>query len=72
MLISLQGCDVVLGVQWLATLRPITWEFQKLERGFKWNGKKILLHGIKDGSVRDVKAQKLNKLQDDKIQIAMI
>lgn len=36
MLIPLQGCDVVLGVQWLATLGPITWEFKTLEMSFKW------------------------------------
>lgn len=72
MLIPLQGCDVVLGVQWLATLGPITWEFNKLEMGFMWENKKVLLHGIREGSVRDMKAKKLNKLQDDRIQISMI
>lgn len=72
MLIPLQGCDVVLGVQWLATLGPITWEFKKLEMGFMWKNQKVWLQGIRKGSVRDVKAQKLNKLQDDQVQLAMI
>ncbi|CAL9221053.1 unnamed protein product, partial [Arabidopsis halleri] len=40
--------------------------------GFIWNNQKVLLHGIKNGSVRDVKAQKLNKLQDNEAQFAMI
>lgn len=28
--IALGGCDVVLGVQWLRTLGPILWDFDKL------------------------------------------
>lgn len=72
MLIPLQGCDMVLGIQWLASLGPISWEFKKLEMGFLWKNQKVLLNGIKTGSVRDIKAQKLNKLQDDQVQLAMI
>ena len=72
MLIPLQGCDMVLGVQWLEKLGRISWEFKKLEMGFLWEGKKVLLHGIRNGSVRAVKAQKLNKLQEDQVQFAML
>lgn len=31
MIIPLGGCDMVLGIQWLGTLGPITWDFKKLE-----------------------------------------
>lgn len=31
------GChDIVLGVQWLAQLGPIPWDFDKLKMSFKW------------------------------------
>ncbi|CAA7019723.1 unnamed protein product [Microthlaspi erraticum] len=72
MVIPLGGCDMVLGVQWLHTLGPITFDFKKLEMSFKWEARKILLHGIKQDSVRHVKAAKLNKLQDEDVQLAML
>lgn len=72
MVIPLGGCDMVLGVQWLETLGPITWDFKKLEMQFKLGHKNIILHGIKQGSVREMKAAKLNKLTEDQVQLAMI
>ncbi|KAG7579311.1 Integrase catalytic core [Arabidopsis thaliana x Arabidopsis arenosa] len=72
LLIPLQGIDMVLGVQWLETLGRISWEFKKLEMRFKINNQKVLLHGLKEGSVREVKAQKLQKLQDNQVQLAML
>lgn len=54
MVISLGCHDIVLGMQWLHTLGPITWDFQELQMQFKWGRKKVLLHGIKSGSVREV------------------
>uniref|UniRef100_A0A2N9FND1 Reverse transcriptase/retrotransposon-derived protein RNase H-like domain-containing protein n=1 Tax=Fagus sylvatica TaxID=28930 RepID=A0A2N9FND1_FAGSY len=38
---------VVLGSQWLRTLGVIVWDFEKLEMGFKFRGKKVLLQGMK-------------------------
>jgi len=72
LLIPLQGIDMVLGVQWLETLGRISWEFKELEMKFKYNNQKVLLRGIREGSVRDVKAQKLRKLDDDQVQIALL
>lgn len=34
-LLPLEGCDVVLGAQWLSMLRPIIWDFSKLQMKFK-------------------------------------
>ncbi|CAA7017938.1 unnamed protein product [Microthlaspi erraticum] len=39
---------------------------------FKYGPSKVLLHGIREGSVRHVKASKLNKLQDETAQLAML
>ncbi|WZZ32755.1 hypothetical protein YC2023_016156 [Brassica napus] len=44
MVIPLGGHDAVLGVQWLAKLGPITWDFDKLEMRFRWAQQKVLLH----------------------------
>jgi hypothetical protein len=38
---------VVLGSQWLRTLGVIVWDFEKLEMGFKFRGKKALWQGMK-------------------------
>ncbi|CAL9223350.1 unnamed protein product, partial [Arabidopsis halleri] len=72
LLIPLGGCDVVLGVQWLITLGGFTWNLKKLEMSFWWKNKKVLLHGIKQGSVREVKTLKIQKLQEGEAQISMI
>lgn len=72
MALPLGNCDMVLGVQWLATLGPITWDFRKLEMQFKWGHKKVLLHGIKEGSVREMKTNILNKLREEHAQLSML
>ena len=50
--LTLGGCDVVLGIQWLSTLGRISWDFNKLEMEFLYQGMMVWLHGIKPtGSV---------------------
>lgn len=63
---------MVLGVQWLQQWGPITWDFQNLTMQFKMGKKSVLLHGIKNGSVREMKSAKLNKLREEEVQLAMI
>lgn len=72
MVIPLGGCDMVLGVQWLEQWGPITWDFHELTMKFKRDGKYVLLHGVKEGSVRMLKAQKLNQYREEEVQLAMI
>lgn len=45
MLIVLGGCDMVLGVQWLATLGPICWDFKALLMEFTIDGGQFVLKG---------------------------
>uniref|UniRef100_A0A2N9HKA3 RNA-directed DNA polymerase n=1 Tax=Fagus sylvatica TaxID=28930 RepID=A0A2N9HKA3_FAGSY len=46
-LLSLGGCGIVLGTQWLSTLGMISWDFSKLLMGFMYQGKQIWLKGLK-------------------------
>lgn len=46
-LLDLAGCDIVLGVQWLLTLGPISWDFSKLMMSFIYVEKYMVLRGIK-------------------------
>lgn len=42
-LLTLGGCDMVSGVNWLCTLGPILWDFSSLTMGFKWRDLSIKL-----------------------------
>lgn len=72
MVIPMGGYDVILGVQWLSTLGPITWDFKELEMSFKWLNRRVMLHGIKPGSVREVKAKRVEEHIEEDIKIHMI
>lgn len=45
-LLSLGGCDVVLGVQWLKEISPMQLDFNQLSLTFQKNGKRVCLTGI--------------------------
>jgi hypothetical protein len=40
-------CEVVIGTQWLRTLGPIWWDFERLWMRFMWKGRDVELRGIK-------------------------
>ncbi|KAJ4953446.1 hypothetical protein NE237_030278 [Protea cynaroides] len=46
-LLSLDGCDAVLGAQWLQTLGPIIWNVRNMEMKFRRGMKTFTLQGIK-------------------------
>jgi hypothetical protein len=45
-LIPMEGCEVVLGAQWLQVLGPILWDFSKLNMKFMWKGNEVELWGL--------------------------
>jgi len=49
-ILQLEGCEVVLGTQWLRILGPIRWDFEMLEMQFVWNMETVVIHGIKNGT----------------------
>ncbi|XP_042964611.1 uncharacterized protein LOC122298826 [Carya illinoinensis] len=50
--LSLGGCDVVLGVQWLKTLGSITWNFLDMSMSFTWEGQAIKLKGLTSATIQ--------------------
>ncbi|XP_077223768.1 uncharacterized protein LOC143857236 [Tasmannia lanceolata] len=59
--ISLQGADVILGVQWLQTLGPVTTDYTSLAMNFMWQGKTIQLHGIQEHQSDFISPTQLHK-----------
>jgi len=40
MLVSLDSCEMVLGIQWLSKLGPILWDFEKLKMSLSMREKR--------------------------------
>ena len=51
-IVPLGSCDMILGVQWLATLGSIIWDFEKLTMEFVFKGRRQFLEGQKNEVVR--------------------
>ncbi|XP_058754567.1 uncharacterized protein LOC131627728 [Vicia villosa] len=45
-------CDLILGIQWLKSLGPLLWDFDKLQMEFSTNGRKFVLRGAKTPSFK--------------------
>ena len=59
---QLGGCEMVLGVQWLATLGDIVWNFKLLSMEFNLGGEQHKLRGISTTSVQLISESNMNKL----------
>lgn len=70
--IRFDGCDMVLGVQWFRKLGDMNWNFDNYTTSFMVNNRKLVLRGIKPGSVKESKAKKLNKLFFEPVSISLI
>lgn len=55
-LLSLGGCNMVLGIQWLKTLGPIIWDFKNLCMEFHHNRHKHVLRGSTNDTIKIVGA----------------
>nr|XP_009593959.1 uncharacterized protein LOC104090542 [Nicotiana tomentosiformis] len=71
LLLPLGTCDVVLGVQWLSDLGDILFNFKKLTMQFEYEGKMLLLQGIRP-KLQMVESDALQKIQRECAQLFMI
>ena len=62
MVLPLMGCDLVLGVQWLKTLGPIMWDFNKLSMQFSIQGQDVKWSGLQGGTVQYASKGQFSKL----------
>ncbi|GKC48035.1 retrotransposable element Tf2 [Tanacetum coccineum] len=62
MLIPLGGCKMVLGVQWLAALGNIQWNFSELRMAFEYKGKTVTLRGTQKSTLQWMQGKKLLQL----------
>ncbi|KAJ8629431.1 hypothetical protein MRB53_022754 [Persea americana] len=66
--LELKGCDMVLGIQWLATLGPVKWDFKNLSMDFTLNNRRHVLRGGKQGESKVVDAKHMKRLPQKKPQ----
>ena len=62
MILPLIGCDLLLDIQWLKTLGPITWDFQTLKMQFQHQNTVIILKGLKRGTIQLASKKQLARM----------
>jgi len=60
--ISMGGCEIVLGVEWLHTLGPITMDYQKLYMSFTQEAHTYTLHCLHARSQEIISSHRMEKL----------
>lgn len=59
--LTIGGCDMVLGVQWLSTLGPILWDFKNLKMQFNHQDKPFTLVGNIHSKVEQASQKQMDK-----------
>ena len=59
--IEMGGCNIVLGVEWLCTLAPITMDFKELYMSFQQDGHHYKFQGITMSSPKIVSSHRMEK-----------
>jgi hypothetical protein len=60
--IDMEGCDIVLGYDWLRTLGPILMDFKELTMKFNQEGQQYKFQGITVGSLEIIISHRMEKL----------
>jgi hypothetical protein len=74
-ILSLAGCDIVLGIQWLRILGPILWDFQHLAMKFQYGQMDCVLQGLLQGpqlSLEDAADFKFFTSQDKGVLLQLL
>ncbi|KAL8153047.1 hypothetical protein V2J09_010807 [Rumex salicifolius] len=59
-------------MHWLERLGPIKWDFKNLVMKFKIGHRKVVLNGIKQVFVREIRAKRLSMCNKEAVQLAML
>ena len=63
--LELGGCDIVLGVDWMKNVSPLTFDFKKLEVTVDLEGQKLTLMGsLNQGECKVILGRRLHKLMN--------
>ena len=66
-LLGLGGCDVVLGVDWMKEVSPISFDFNRMEVSFEKGGRRWTLFGGREAGVcKMITGKKLQKVFKNK------
>ncbi|GKC77654.1 hypothetical protein Tco_1128428 [Tanacetum coccineum] len=72
-IIPLGSCDMVLGVQWLATLGDILWNYEKLTMEYKYKGKRVVLRGSQQAVLFWLNGkQSTKKVTNDRAELSVM
>lgn len=65
-------CDLISGIQWLRSLGPVIWDFDKLQMEFSFNGKKFLLRGAKPVGIKLINNKSFSQAVQQGAQICFL
>jgi hypothetical protein len=60
--ISMGGCDIILGVEWIHTLAPIIMDYQELYMSFNQEAHIYTIRGLKVGSLEIISSHEMETM----------
>ena len=70
LVLLVEGCEVVLEIQWLTTIGDVKWNFGELRPEFLQNGHIVVLRGMKQFGLQLIKKEKMQHVLQKPSQIA--
>jgi hypothetical protein len=60
--LDLKNCDMIFGIQWLATLKTIVCNYEEMWMAFTWQGQEVFIKGNDPVTMETVRLKQLNGL----------